>query len=291
MARLAKGKASRTARMTAALRARHAMGGKQPRVFDDRFARLFLDAPSLAMAVPTPLSDWLFGRALGPVRALEGEVLARSRYVEEALLPMLAGGLDQVIILGAGFDSSGLTHANSGARFFEVDHPATQAEKQAILARHPSISHAITFVPVDFATDNLADALIAAGFDATRPALISWLGVVMYLEQDVTVATLKLLRTILASGSTILFDAYPRTQEISADEQLLFSSARAFTAANGEPMIGLFNSPAFATAIADSGWRIADILKGDAMRKRWFGGQPRIIHPPKSVLFYTLAAE
>ncbi len=291
MARLAKGKASRTARMTAAMRARHAMGGKHPRVFDDRFARLFLDGSSLAMAIPTPMSDWLFGRALGPIRALEGEVLARSRYVEEALVPMLAKGLDQVIILGAGFDTTALTHANSGAQFFEVDHPATQAEKQAILNRHANVDHAITFVPVDFAQDNLANALITAGFDPKRPALISWLGVVMYLDQSVTVATLKLLRTILAPGSIILFDAYPRTEEISADEQLLFSSARAFTAASGEPMIGLFNSPAFAEAIEGTGWRIADVMKGDAMRDRWFGGQPRIIQPPKSVLFYTLVSE
>ena len=273
------------------MRARHAVGGKHPRVFDDRFARLFLDAPSLALAVPTPISDWLFGRALGPIRALEGEVLARSRYVEEALVPMLANGLDQVIILGAGFDTSALTHANSGARFFEVDHPATQAEKRAILARHDGVAHAITFVPVDFATDNLAKALIEAGFDTNRPALISWLGVVMYLDQDVAIATLKQLRTILTRGSMILFDAYPRPEETSADEHLLFASARAFTAAAGEPMIGLFNSPAFSEAIEGSGWGIANIMKGDAMRDRWFGGQPRIIHPPKSVLFYTLVAE
>jgi methyltransferase (TIGR00027 family) len=291
VARLAKGKASRTARMTAAMRARHAMGGKHPRVFDDRYARIFLDAPSLAMAMPTPISDWLFGRALGPVRALEGEVLARSRYVDEALVPMLAAGLDQVIILGAGFDTTALTHADSGARFFEVDHPATQAEKRGTLARHPDLTPAITFVPVDFAVDDLAEALVKAGLDSHRPALISWLGVVMYLEQDVTVATLTLLRKIIAPGSVILFDAYPRREEISADEQLLFSSARAFTAAMGEPMIGLFDSPAFAEAVQGSGWRIADIMTGTTMRDRWFTHQPRAIQPPKSALLYTLIAE
>ena len=191
MARLAQGKASRTARITAAMRHRHLLGGVRPLVFEDRFAHLFLDLPSAMAAVPTPLADRALGRLLGPVRGFEGEVLARSRYVEEALAPRLAAGLRQVIVLGAGFDTMALQHAGSGCRFFEVDHPATQAEKRTILATQPQLQPDIAFVPVDFAQDDLANALLAAGFDAARPALVSWLGVTMYLPQPVTVATLS----------------------------------------------------------------------------------------------------
>ena len=39
--------------------------------------------------------------------------------------------------------------------------------------------------------------------DAARPALVSWLGVTMYLEQRVTVATLTTLRRVLAPGITL----------------------------------------------------------------------------------------
>ena len=292
MARLAKGKASRTARITAAMRHRHLLGGVRPLVFEDRFAHLFLDLPSAMMAVPTPFSDRALGRLLGPVRGFEGEVLARSRYVEEALVPRLRAGLRQVIVLGAGFDTMALQHAGSGCRFFEVDHPATQAEKRAILARQrqrqPQAD--ISFVPVDFARDDLADALLAAGFDAAQPALVSWLGVTMYLQQQVTVATLATLRRILVPGSVVLFDAYPRREETLRPEQPMFALARALTASQGEPMIGAFDAPAFARAIEGLGWHITDVMKGDAMRKRWFAGQPRILWPPRSVLFYTLQA-
>src|SRR4029450_13815964 len=182
LARLPSGKASRTARVTAAMRHRHVLGGIRPLVFEDRFAHLFLDLPSAMVAIPTPLSDFAIGRLIGPVRGIEGEVLARSRYVEEALVPLLGGGLDQVIILGAGFDTTALHHADSGCRFFEVDHPATQAEKRAILARTPGLGRDIAFGPVDFAKDDLAQALMAAGFETSRPALVSWLGVTMYLR-------------------------------------------------------------------------------------------------------------
>lgn len=290
MARLAKGKASRTARITAAMRHRHLLGGVRPLVFEDRFAHLFLDLSSAMIAVPTPLSDRAIGRLLGPIRGFEGEVLARSRYVDEALAPRLDAGLGQVIVLGAGFDTTALQHADSDCRFFEVDHPATQAEKRAILARRSGPAANIAFVPVDFAKDDLAEALLAAGLDAARPALVSWLGVTMYLQQQVTVSTLATLRRILVPGSVVIFDAYPRREEIVLEEQPMFAAARALTGSQGEPMIGAFDSPAFARAIEGKGWRIADRMQGDAMRERWFGHQPRILWPPRSVLFYTLEA-
>jgi methyltransferase (TIGR00027 family) len=198
--------------------------------------------------------------------------------------------LRQVVILGAGFDASALQHADSGARFFEVDHPATQAEKRAILAAQPGLGAHIVFVPVDFAKDDLAGTLLAAGFDAARPALVSWLGVTMYLEQRVTVETLATLRRVLAHGSLVLFDAFPRWQDTALDEQPLFAAARVLTASQGEPMIGAFDARAFARAIAGAGWRIANVMTGDAVRARWFRQQPRILWPPRSVRFYTLEA-
>ena len=39
----------------------------------------------------------------------------------------------------------------------------------------------VSFVAVDFERDSLAGRLAQAGFDPSRPALVSWLGVTMYL--------------------------------------------------------------------------------------------------------------
>lgn len=290
MARLASGRASRTARMTAAIRYRHFLGGTKPLVFADREAGLFLDWRSAAWAMPTPMSDWAFGRAIGPLRGIEGEVLARSRFVEDRFDALCATGLTQVLVLGSGFDTMALRHSNSGCIFFEVDHPATQSEKQAILASKGRGCDNIRFVPVDFAQDDLVKALGKAGFDPAVKTLVSWLGVTMYLEQAVSVATLAALRPLLATGSEIVFDAYPRQAELAPGEELLFAAMKAFTASRGEPMIGGFNSPDFAKAMVGSGYDIAEIVNGEAMEKRWFGNQPRMIRPPRSVLLYRLTA-
>ena len=54
-------------------------------------------------------------------------------------------------------------------RIFEVDHPATQAWKRQRLAEADiPLPAALTFVPVDFERETLADGLAAAGFDPAQ---------------------------------------------------------------------------------------------------------------------------
>ena len=290
MARLAQGKASRTARMTAAMRYRHWLGAPRPLVFEDREAGLFVDLGVAAMAVPGPLSDWVIGRLLGPTRALEGEVLARSRVVEDLLLPALQGGLPQMLVLGAGFDTTALRHAGSGCRFFEVDHPATQAAKRAILDRNRQVVSDAIYVAVDFAQDDLVSALLNAGFDPAAPTLVSWLGVTMYLDYDVTKATLAALRSILAPGSDLVFDAFPQPADVPGAERLMFGLTRAATASRGEPMSVGFDLARFEQDVAALGYEIAAIIRGDEARARWFANQPKAIYPPQSSLFCHLRA-
>lgn len=277
--------------MTAAIRYRHFLGGADPRVFLDREAGLFLDWRTLAMAAPTPLSDWAFGRLLGPVRAIEGEVLARARYVEDVLAEGREFPVRQLIVLGAGYDTTAQRIDPSELSVFEVDHPATQQEKRGILARNPSVSHPARFVPVDFARDDPVQGLLAAGFDPSLKTLVSWLGVTMYLDQHVTVSTLHQLRTILSAGSEVVFNAYPRREEMKPEDRATFIAIRAFTAARGEPMIGAFDTPAFRRAMKGGGYEVTEILDGEAMRQRWFMQQPAIIQPPRSVLLFRLTAK
>ena len=59
-----------------------------------------------------------------------GFVVARERYIDDFLITSLNDGLDQVVILGAGFDTRAYRIAGmQKTRVFEIDHPSTQAEK------------------------------------------------------------------------------------------------------------------------------------------------------------------
>lgn len=288
MARLAQGRASRTARMTAAMRHRHYLGGAKPLVFEDAHAQLFLDWRSGLFAMPTPLSDLVLGSTLGAVRALEGEVLVRSRYVEDVFEERYASGMRQVIVLGAGFDTMAIKHRGRGCTFFEVDHPATQTEKRRILARHKGLGDDITFVPVDFAQDDMGAELDKAGFDAAAPTFVSWLGVAMYLEQAVVIASLTALATRLATGSELVFDAYPRMADIPLTERPLFLAAKAFTAREGEPMTDWFAPAMIEDYLAGTGFALVEMIRGEEAVDRWFGGQSKVIHPPTAMALCRL---
>ncbi len=63
----------------------------------------------------------------------------------------------------------------------------------------------VSFVPMDFERDPLAGCLRQAGFDPDRPALVSWLGVTMYLTQAAISQTLAEIGTF-APGTQLITD-------------------------------------------------------------------------------------
>ncbi|HZN23649.1 MAG TPA: class I SAM-dependent methyltransferase, partial [Burkholderiales bacterium] len=119
-------------------------------------------------------------------RRMRWFIAARTRFAEDALADAFNHGVLQLVILGAGLD----TYAYRGPlreqlRIFEVDHPATQSWKQRQLeAAHIRAPATLTYAPIDFERDTLANGLAAAGFDATEPTFFMWLGVVPYLSAD-----------------------------------------------------------------------------------------------------------
>jgi methyltransferase (TIGR00027 family) len=117
-----------------------------------------------------------------------------------------AATADQLVILGAGFDTRAhRLPAASAVATFEVDHPATQARKVAIVAGEGLDTRRVTYVPVDFEHDRLDTALLTAGFDTTRPAVFVWEGVTNYLTADAVDATLAVVRALAAPGSVLVF--------------------------------------------------------------------------------------
>jgi methyltransferase (TIGR00027 family) len=128
-------------------------------------------------------------------------VAVRTRYIDEAVGRALAAGLEQVVILGAGFDSRAYrTPGMESSQVFEVDHPDTQGAKRRRLAgAAPAHVH---FVPLRFGEGSLESALAAAGFWRGARTLFLWEGVTNYLDEATVDAT---LRFVAAAGGSILF--------------------------------------------------------------------------------------
>ena len=129
----------------------------------------------------------------------------RTVVIDAAIRDALARGARQLVILGAGFDGRAWRMRElEGVKVFEVDHPATQGDKRALVTALPPAVGIVSFVPVDFANDSLDAALERAGHDRSVPTCWIWEGVVMYLTRDAVHATLGAIAGRSAPDSTLI---------------------------------------------------------------------------------------
>jgi methyltransferase (TIGR00027 family) len=235
---------SQTALTAAAARAAHLLYDQPPYVFEDTAAAALLgDRAEELLAYHRLHGDHII------LRSARAQAVARSRFTEDVLAAAVARGVDQYVILGAGFDSYVYRVATPGLRVFEVDHPATQASKRAA-ARSLQPLTDLTYVPVDFEYQSLIGELLVAGFDRTRPAVVSWLGVTLYLTRDAIAATLAGLAKF-AEGTQIVFD-YLLPEGLRDREGTQYAAEVGAVAANrGEPWL-TFLTPEECTALVHS---------------------------------------
>jgi methyltransferase (TIGR00027 family) len=119
------------------------------------------------------------------------------------------GHCTQVVLLGAGLDTRAARLARPGVRFFEVDHPDTQADKLERLRALPGYRiDAAVYVRCDFEKDDFLTGLRDAGFSVEEPALLIWEGVACYLEEPVVRATLRRIASGTERRSVLVFDYF-----------------------------------------------------------------------------------
>ncbi|MGH8455449.1 MAG: SAM-dependent methyltransferase [Stenotrophobium sp.] len=175
----------------------------------DPFAERFLSVKYKLLLLGRPLRD--AGEKLIEAKFAGHHfyVIARTRYIDDFLQNQLASVPEQVVILGAGFDSRAYRFASvlRRAKVFEVDYPATSALKKLkirnVLGDEPAN---VTYVPVDFNSDKLADSLGKNGYKDKRKTIFLWEGVTPYLTPQAVDETLQFIHSSGGQGSVVLFD-------------------------------------------------------------------------------------
>jgi len=263
------GQPSRTAVRVALRRAAHQILDT-PVVFPDPVARQIIGREVAAALEADPAR---FESQLG-APALRAFLAVRSRIAEDALAAAIARGARQYVVLGAGLDTYAYRHAVPDLRVFEVDEPATQAWKRARLADVGLAEPAsLTFVPVDFERQSADEALRGAGFDASRPAFFSWLGVTPYLHPPTVWATLRAVAGLTRAGGGITFDYAVPVESLSFIQRAKFAVLARRVAAAGEPFLGFFDPDALARGLGDLGFTAVQDLGPDALNARYFAGR------------------
>jgi methyltransferase (TIGR00027 family) len=239
---------STSALSAAAARAAHLIVDREPVIFADHLA-----APLLGERAAELISYHTLHGSHPVLVGTRTQVTVRSRYTEDRVA---ASGVGQYVILGAGLDSFAYRPGPAAAsepspramRVFEVDHPATQAGKRRRIADAGiEAVHDVRYVPVDFEADPLVERLVAHGFDLRAPAVVSWLGVSMYLTRTAIGRTLAQAGTF-AAGTEIILD-YLVPESMRDDRaQTYVEMVGAAMAERGEPWLS-FLAPDEMTAL------------------------------------------
>ncbi|MFE3196120.1 class I SAM-dependent methyltransferase [Nocardia sp. NPDC059240] len=223
----------------------------------------------------------------GPVRLeARAAVCTRSRYAEDRLA---AGAFTQYVILGAGLDSFAWRRPDllGSLTVFEVDHPASQVWKlERVKEIGLPLNPSQVFVPVDFEAEPVRDALGAAGFDWTQPAMFCWTGVAPYLTAQAIEST---LRTIAAAapGSEVVFSYLA---EDAALDDASTEYARIYTpiaASVGEPLQPGWPVSEIESLVSRCGLKVVDHPTRAELQQRYFADRTDGVRP---YTFETLVA-
>jgi methyltransferase (TIGR00027 family) len=264
-----------TAVRVALWRALHVQVDAPPHVLEDE----------VGLRLVAPDDDWRARPDMDPqfTRPFRASIVARARFIEDLVVEQAGLGVRQYVILGAGLDTFAQRRAGaaSGLTVFEVDQPAAQAwKRQRLIELGCGAPDWLRFAPVDFERGgDWWRELAAAGFDATRPAVVASTGVSMYLTREAIMATLHQVAA-LAPGSTLamsfLLPLELADPEVRPGLEMAVKGARA----SGTPFISFFTPDEMLALAREAGFRDARHVPADALAERYFAGRPDGLRPP-----------
>jgi methyltransferase (TIGR00027 family) len=194
-------------------------------------------------------------RGMRPVGGakLREHLTARTRFFDEQVLAAIADGVEQTVVLGAGYDDRALRFSAPSVRYFEVDLPETQRDKRRRLERIGADLGRVVLVGADFRADDTAAALADAGHDAARSSLFICEGLLIYLDQDATVELLGAARA--RSNPTSRLAASLATHPAAeSSEQVVATANRIRRHSRREPWLTILPAAGQLALLERAGW-------------------------------------
>jgi methyltransferase (TIGR00027 family) len=297
---MAEMKESRTALGVAWMRAVHQVLDSKPLVLEDApivelLGRYYVERASKAQE----------RFQLPGARLLRSHVVLRSRFTEDRLAQSLSRGVEQFVILGAGYDTFFARQPEwaRALKIFEIDQPATQDDKLArISAARMKVPENVVFGSVNFEAESVADGLRRHGVRFDLPTMFSWLGVTMYLTEPAIDATLDTVLSFPKGSEIVLTFATRVTDEEALNRRAAGNenpnasaappapSLASIVAAIGEPWLTYYEPDEITRKLRHAGFSDVELLTPEIATDVYFAGRADNLPPPRkaSVLSATV---
>lgn len=277
---------SMSARGLAFLRAYHHKFDRE-KIFDDDLAHFFV-SPEDWKLFETKVVPFL-ATGFDPAPGLDSETLlaqkmrfiittswafSRDRFINDKEQEAMAGRFKQFVILGAGFDTFALRCKDNQVRIIEVDHPATQRYKSAMLLKSSVETPPNLFMhEANFEEANLSTILSASKFDPNLKTMFVLAGITMYLSESLVLRMLGEISSAAAPGSRVVFDYVENDAFCDTTRSPRMSRLFEVLKTMGEPVITGFSPDSLGETLASVGMTLTENVSPGESYERYFKGR------------------
>lgn len=185
----------------------HAPEGE--RICNDTLAHHFLSQEHRQAAL-TPEGRAHINTTWTPLEsALIAHVAVRTRVMDEFFRNAVQEGVEQIVLLGAGYDSRAyrLMQPESKVVVFELDRPfMIETKTQAVCEFTGRLPEHVVYVGLDFTRQDILAELLRHGFSSEARTACIWEGVSFFLDQSTVERVLGFLSRCGGPGSRAAFD-------------------------------------------------------------------------------------
>lgn len=209
---------------------------------------------------------------------LGNSIRARVRYFDDFVRAAAGEGMEQLVILGAGYDTRPYRieklKGNANVKVFEVDHPETQSlKKEKIEMIFGGLPDHVVYVPIDFEMESMGLKLLENGYYRSKKTLFLMEGLVMYIPPKVVEEMLSFIVNDSAKGSEVLFDYF--IQSVVDGTCETGKNMRDFAAQQGEPFLFGIEDGAAEVFLKERGFSRIQNVTSDDYKRAYFHGVNR----------------
>ena len=267
-----------TAQGVAKQRLIETIAGPEKSVINDPYADKFVIGSGVIKLMGHRLNVWLSSK-LAP--GFHEHLISRTRFIDDLIEKSAKDGIEQYVILGAGYDSrANRLNLTPSLKIFEVDQPEVSDIKLSKLPKDLPNLENITYVNVDFSYQSLSEQLLTAGFDQTKSTIFTLEGVSQYITKEAVSSTIQELSSITKDARSIFFMSYV-DELLNKDPAACFGKGypnpskkanliQTLSAKVGEPWISFYRDEEIESILEENGYSMKENVTLEDLNSLYF---------------------
>ena len=280
-----------TAQGVAKQRLIETIAGPEKSVINDPYADKFVIGSGVIKLMGHRLNVWLSSK-LAP--GFHEHLISRTRFIDDLIEKSAKEGIEQYVILGAGYDSrANRLNLPPSLKIFEVDQPEVSDIKLSKLPKDLPNLENITYVNVDFSYQSLSEQLLTAEFDQTKSTIFTLEGVSQYITKEAVSSTIRELSLITKDTRSIFFMSYV-DELLNKDPAACFGKGypnpskkanliQNLSAKVGEPWISFYRDEEIESILAENGYSMKENVTLEDLNSLYFSPVGRAL--PENQIF------